>query len=266
MDVRNRYRDLTRRLGGCDGGPFMIRFSLFGIPVEIQPWFWITAALLGGGLHVSDSAGLLSVAIFVVAALASILVHELGHALVGRRLGGGTAAITLWAFGGLATNQGGRFTLRGRMAMILAGPGAGFLLFLLVAAGVCLVFGVPVGGQITGVALFRAFLGAPPPELQLEVIETLRSLPPNGWELISSLLWINFWWGILNLLPVFPLDGGQFLDCLVRPRRRVLLISAITALVVALVAGLWLQRLYMAALFGFLAWQSYSQMRERQWE
>ncbi len=113
----------------------MIRFTVFGVPVEIQPWFWITAALLGGATHVQTRDQLLGVLVFMVVATLSILVHEFGHALTGRKLGGGAAHIVLWALGGLAYNQGGRFTRWQRFWMIFMGPGAGFLLLALVVAG-----------------------------------------------------------------------------------------------------------------------------------
>ena len=29
----------------------MLRFTLFGIPIVVEPWFWLTMAFLGGGLN-----------------------------------------------------------------------------------------------------------------------------------------------------------------------------------------------------------------------
>ena len=61
----------------------MIRFNLFGIPVQVQPWFWLTLVLIGGGVGANTADELLLLALFVVAGFVSILVHELGHALAG---------------------------------------------------------------------------------------------------------------------------------------------------------------------------------------
>ncbi len=55
----------------------MLSFNLFGIPVRILPWFWITMALIGGGLGANDSLSILLVLVFILAGLISILVHEL---------------------------------------------------------------------------------------------------------------------------------------------------------------------------------------------
>ncbi|NIP95884.1 MAG: hypothetical protein GWO24_21600, partial [Akkermansiaceae bacterium] len=100
----------------------MIQFRLFGIPVHVEVWFWVSAFLLGGGLGISDKRSLILVGLWMLIVFVSILVHELGHALSGRWLGGGRQTIRLWAFGGLAYNEGGRFTRKGRILMILAGP------------------------------------------------------------------------------------------------------------------------------------------------
>ena len=60
----------------------MIQFSLFGIPVRVEPIFWLTLALIGGGLSARDSESLLVVALFVLAGFVSVLIHEMGHALI----------------------------------------------------------------------------------------------------------------------------------------------------------------------------------------
>ena len=59
----------------------MVRFSIFGIPVEIQPWFWLTLGLLGS-LWTGDgasAAGILMIFLFILAGFISVLIHELGH-------------------------------------------------------------------------------------------------------------------------------------------------------------------------------------------
>jgi len=237
----------------------MVRFTLFGIPVEIQPWFWLTAALLSGALNEATPGKMQEALIFILAATISILVHEFGHALTGRRLGGGQAKIVLWAFGGLAYNQGGRFTKSGHFWRIAAGPGAGFLLgglvFLVMVAG----FGARDAGGLAAGSLFG--IGVPVSADTFAFFENRRPLL----SLLDSMLWINFWWGIINLLPVSPLDGGQITELFVKPQKRVHQIAIVAA--VAMVAfGLWRGSLYTALLFGYLAWKNYQSMKEYHWQ
>jgi Zn-dependent protease len=237
----------------------MVRFTLFGIPVEIQPWFWLTAALLSGALNEATPERMQYALIFILASTVSILVHEFGHALTGRRLGGGHANIVLWAFGGLAYNQGGKFTRSGHFWRIAAGPGAGFLLGGLVFLIMVAVFGAHDAAGLAGWSLF----GLNPP-LSPHTFDFIE----NRWPLISlfrSMLWINFWWGIINLLPVSPLDGGQITELFVKPQKRVHQIAIVAAVTMA-GFGLWQGSLYMALLFGYLAWKNFQSMKEYHWQ
>ena len=88
----------------------MLQFSILGIPVRVEPWFWITMAFIGGGLHATNSTDILLVLVFVFAGFLSIMIHELGHALTIRRYGL-PAAITLQAFGGYASFPVGKLCL-----------------------------------------------------------------------------------------------------------------------------------------------------------
>jgi stage IV sporulation protein FB len=235
----------------------MIRFRLFGIPVEIQPFFWLTAALLGGALGASSRDSVIQVGLFMLAAFVSILVHELGHALTGRKLGGGRPDILLWAMGGLARFNGSRLTRSGNLWTTLAGPGAGF------------AFGAVIAG-----ALF-AFLPAHHAELLLRFslfndpallrVPELREALVARWEqamLLRHFLWINFWWGILNLLPVWPLDGGQALGVFTK-RRTTLQVGIAVGAAVAFY-GFANDRFYMGFLFAYLAWQNWN-ARKQEW-
>ena len=71
----------------------MIRFRLGEIPVVVQPWIFITAYLIG-----PRNTGPLAIALWIVSVLVGILLHELGHALVGRRYGLRRRAIELRRF------------------------------------------------------------------------------------------------------------------------------------------------------------------------
>ena len=124
----------------------MLRFTLFGIPIVVEPWFWLTMAFLGGGLNALQRnypGDYLGVVLFMMAGFVSVLVHELGHALTGSKRGGGQVWIRLWALGGLAYQQGGRLDRKNRCLMILAGPGAGLLLAVVSIACLFVIFPVP---------------------------------------------------------------------------------------------------------------------------
>ena len=87
----------------------MFRFTIFGIPVQVEPLFWLVMAYIGGGFYALKSnspAAYTGVLLFMMAGFISVLGHELGHALVGWKRGGGRVWIKLWAFGGLAYHQG----------------------------------------------------------------------------------------------------------------------------------------------------------------
>ncbi|NOH04134.1 MAG: hypothetical protein HND47_20255 [Chloroflexi bacterium] len=96
-------------------------------------------------------------------------------------------------------------------------------------------------------------------------------LLPPVWGILGSLfialLWVNIFWGIINLMPVYPLDGGNVARYVLIQRdprgglRTSLWVSVITGATVAVVGLLFLQSIYMALLFGFLAFQSYQMLQ-----
>ncbi len=238
----------------------MIRFSLFGIPVEVQPFFWVVSALLGGAVYADTKEAFLAVALFVLAAFVSVLIHELGHALTGRKLGGGYASIMLTSFGGLAMNQGGRFNRQQRFWMVAAGPGAGFAFLLVILAVLSLIFDSADVIAFVGGELFDLKL----PFRTTELIDFFRS-KPFIYILLGNLVWINFWWGVINLLPVIPLDGGRIAELYIKPPSRVFAIGMVAAGAMALF-GLWkMNSFYTAFLFGYLAWQNYQNMKQNSW-
>jgi stage IV sporulation protein FB len=238
----------------------MIRFTLFGVPVEIQPWFWLLPALIGGALGADSRQAMLIVLICMAVVFISILVHEFGHALAGRRAGGGRQRIVLHAFGGLAYNEGGRFTRNGHLSRIAWGPGAGFLLFLATVL-VLAIFLSPQDAR----AMARASLFG-----KMSFTDTLHLMTfyrehPFLFSTAHYFLFINFWWTLINLLPVMPLDGGQITGLFVENRRKLHQIGLVTALIVALISLFTFGQLT-AILFGFLAWQNFQAMRENRWQ
>ena len=108
----------------------------------------------------------------------------------------------------------------------------------------------------TGRELFQLDL----PFRTTELIDFLRA-KPFIYILLTNLIWINFWWGIINLLPVMPLDGGQITEIYVRPPSRVYFIGMIVATAMALFGFLMMGSIYIALLFGYFAWKNWQGMK-----
>ncbi len=153
---------------------FDLRFRLAGIPVRVTPWFWIVMALLGSSIYSNE--GPLYLLLWVACGFVSILVHEMGHA-VAAKLFGSPVSITLIAFGGIAQYSHPPRSAVKRIAISLAGPGAGFgLLGIVVATALALDWKAQGGYVQSG---------------------------------LEYLFIMNLVWNLFNLLPIWPLDGGQ---------------------------------------------------------
>ena len=152
-----------------------------------------------------------------------------------------------WANVSLQSNQ--------EILVLLAGPGAGFLL-----AGLVMLTVVAAGGSVIISALFGII---PFPTAALPFGGNTANV------IVTILLWVNIFWGLINLMPVFPLDGGQVArNVLLKADpldgvRKSLWISVIAGAVLALAGLLLLGSIYMALLFGFLAFQSYQSLQGR---
>ena len=206
----------------------MLQFSILGIPVRVEPWFWITMAFIGGGLHATNSTDILLVLVFVFAGFLSIMIHELGHALTIRRYGL-PAAITLQAFGGYASFPVGKLDRKQSFVVTAAGPVLQFVF------GVLLIVLVPCISIPEG-SLFLPFL--------------------------RDLIWVSIAWSILNCLPVYPMDGGQMMAAILGPKKQhyVHLISSIVAFIIGIAGYLYLGSILLPifmALFAWQNWQSY---------
>jgi Zn-dependent protease len=209
-----------------------MKFRLFGVDVEVQITFWVTAVLLGlqtvshdGELEISRGA---AIAIWVAVVFVSVMLHELGHAFVLKRHGL-APTVTLYALGGI-TQHAPTVPLRRRdhVVVSLAGPFAGFVL----------------GGGILAIDHFLP--------------SAFAHVSAAGLFALKSLLWVNLAWGVVNLLPVLPLDGGHVLLHALGPRHRQLT-AAISTLVGVLVAALFFsQKAFLGGLiFALAAVQSY---------
>ncbi len=112
---------------------------------------------------------------------ASLLAHELGHAIVARREGMGIDGITLWLFGGVAKFKGMFPGPGAEFRIAIAGPlvslviGAGLTVFALVA---------PLPASVDGVAAWLGYIN-----LVLLAFNLLPALPLDGGRVLRSALW-----------------------------------------------------------------------------
>ncbi len=228
-----------------------LRFTLADIPVRVHPLFWLMALLFG-----AISRDMVQLLIWVAVVFVSILIHEMGHALT-MRYYGQAAEVVLYLGGGLAVpvsdRYGSRWTSRltmgQRILISLAGPGAGFTLALFV-----MIVVITLGGTIAYAPLF----GILP-----SVTGYLRGGGVVVNSLIEALLWVNVFWGLINLVPVQPLDGGnvarEYLTVAdpLDGERKALQLSLIAGIAATAVGLLLMRSVYVTLLFGWLAMQSY---------
>jgi Zn-dependent protease/CBS domain-containing protein len=176
----------TFRIGRVRGIPIGINWSVLVI-------LWLLAWSLAAGYLPSVEPGYSTAEYWMVGVaaalvfLASLLAHEMGHALVAIRSGVGVHGITLWLFGGVSKLDSEANTPADELRIALVGP------------AVSLGIGAVAGAS----AAVAATLGGPD-------------------LLIAALAWlatINVVLGVFNLMPAAPLDGGRVLRALLWRRR-----------------------------------------------
>lgn len=164
----------------------------------------------------------------------SVLFHEGGHAAANGVLGLGPSQIVLGGFGGFTMNRSERKVWHD-IIVSLSGPLFSFILAAIIyfAQGMLPVFQTD-------------------PMLSI---------------LMPLLVQANIVWGIFNLLPVFPMDGGQALFGMVRyvaKPRTALLISIWSSMLIGgalLLLGLYMRAIFLAVIVGFLLYQNYQRLQ-----
>ncbi|MEG1260802.1 MAG: hypothetical protein RSD44_07665, partial [Akkermansia sp.] len=73
---------------------------------------------------------------------------------------------------------------------------------------------------------------------------------------IGSILWVSLWWTILNLLPIYPMDGGQFMAEYIRSTKTVHLIGFILSLVIGFIALVFFQAFLVVVFMAFFAYSN----------
>lgn len=214
------------RLGRFAGVDAYVHWT-FGLLLAWAAWASWSGA--GSGLAVVLGVG------FLLAVFASVLMHELGHALTARIFGVQTRHIMLTPLGGIASLEGMPRAPRAELLVALAGPAVNFA----IAAVLALTM------QVTGASLFG---------------------------LLDGLLWANLSLGLFNLLPAFPMDGGRALRAVLSERvgRRSATRLAVTVgrviAVAMVVAGLFYNPMLIAiAAFVWFAGKSEARASESEW-
>ncbi len=204
----------------------MLQFTLFGFPIRVHWMFWLVGCLLVSGLLSSpDPQAIQLLLVWLIVFFVSILWHELGHAFAMRKYGG-RPDILLYGMGGVCSSVG-RYTRRQSMIISAAGPAAGFSL-----------------------ALIAVVL------MQIPAISDSHLVK----FALNRLLFINLVWTALNLLPIQPLDGGQIFRSFMSKTNPSLVpkVGMITGGIVAVLSLVFLNSLFMALMFGYLAYQNWN--------
>lgn len=244
--------------------PYDINFRIGRIPVQIHPMYWLVTGILGlgafqGGVDTTDFI------IWMGVVFVSILIHELGHALAAQ-LAGWPPRIVLYSFGGLAIFTPTYRAPWTNIGITLAGPGAGFALailtfIILVVAGYQPSIYIPNVNQPQGeMVLFHLF--------EVFFILSPQGMPDNLHALVWYMFYVNILWGLVNLLPIFPLDGGQISRELLEMGNgragttQALQLSFVCAVGMAIVGIAVMKSMFVAILFGMIAYQNWVMLQQ----
>lgn len=191
---------------------------VFGFPVYFRISFMIGTAL---ATLLWREFGLLIAATLAV----SILVHELGHSFAFRRYGT-ESHIVIHLFGGYSSpDSAQRLSHREWVIIALAGPGAAFVL-----------------------------LGAP----AWLLLNFGPWLHDYAFTIATVLVYFNIFWGALNLLPVWPLDGGRVLYHATKGNWEITRTSTLAVSAVALIIAIQLGYVFVGVFIAYNAYQVFT--------
>ncbi len=165
--------------------------TIAGIPIYLHGTFLLLIAVVlwSDWIREQSLAAAGAGVLFVLAVFGTVVLHELGHALMARRYGIRTRDITLLPIGGLARLERMPDVPRQELWVALAGPAVN----VAIAAATYVVL--------------RAAALAPP--------SSWLGLPADA---IGRFLEINIWLAIFNMIPACPMDGGRALRALLAER------------------------------------------------
>ncbi|HYF49832.1 MAG TPA: site-2 protease family protein [Planctomycetota bacterium] len=171
-----------------------LKFSLLRVPIRVSIWYWLVSLLFA---YRSSPNDFRIVLIIMACMFVSILVHEFGHIFCQKHYGDRNNHIVFWMLGGLAIPSIAAPGMAARIWISLWGPFAGFILGAIVYAigGVLYGWDFPLSAAPFG-SNFFLFVA------------------------IDNLFWFNVAWGLMNLMPILPLDGGNIMRALADRKRK----------------------------------------------
>ena len=216
-----------------DQGAFKL-FQVSGLSVSVH-WSWLLVAAYEVQSRRGGYSSIFWTILEYLALFLLVLLHEFGHALATRSVGGTADRIVLWPLGGVAYVQ--------------PPERAGATLWAIAA------------GPLVNLALLPLLGG-------IAFLMNLSRVGGDVQHLFDRLFVIDLVLFVFNLLPIYPLDGGKILHSLLWPflgRARALRVATLVGLAGAgcllvyaiLRADTWL--IYLAAYGGYSAWNGYQQ-------
>ena len=214
-------------------------FRFAGIDVYLH-WSWFLIAVYGISLRASRYSTMAWPVLEYLALFVIVLVHEFGHALACRQVGGQANQIVLWPLGGVA---------------YVAPPPRPAATLWSIAAGPL------VNVALAPILILLAVVGS---------ASGWGQTMPNGYQFITALCYINLALLIFNMLPIYPLDGGQILQSLLwflLGRARSLMVTTIIGFIgVAglIVLAVWAREVWFGILCVFIllnCWSGLMQAR-----
>ncbi|ABF39121.1 peptidase M50 [Candidatus Koribacter versatilis Ellin345] len=211
---------------------------LFGVEVRLHLTFFFLLMFVWFAQSAANGTALAMRGLALVGLVfGSVVLHELGHALVAIRLGVKVRGIVLLPIGGITFMDDNAPHTRQTAARDIR----------ISAAGPLINLGIGIGAAIACVGLLHMNLLARP-----------LITPVN---LTKSFVWANLFLGLFNLLPAYPMDGGRVLrswyaqrmDYVQATRRAVTIGQTFAALF--MVAGIWAPWLMMIGFFLFIGAQ-----------
>jgi len=163
-------------------GAFKI-FSLFGITVFVH-WSWFLVAVYSIQYRTHSYSSMTWNALEYLSLFLIVLLHEFGHQLACRQVGGKTHDIVLWPLGGVA--------------YVSPPQRPGAQLWSIAAGPLVNVVLIPILSVLVSVSSHLGWYDS----------------HPDAYDLIHNIWWINVAILIFNMMPVYPLDGGQILRSL----------------------------------------------------
>ncbi|MBZ5571160.1 MAG: M50 family metallopeptidase [Acidobacteriia bacterium] len=214
-------------------------FRAAGIDVFLH-WSWFLVATFGMSGRAKSYSSLIFNALEYLALFLIVMLHEFGHALACRQVGGTANQIVLWPLGGVA--------------YVNPPPRPGATLWSIAAGPLVNVVLLPVSLLI---GMLSRSLG-------------WSEAMPNAHALLRTIAFINVSLLVFNLLPIYPLDGGQILRSLlwfVLGRARSLMVATIIGFLgVAGFIGLalWIHSAWFGILAVFMLMNCWSGLRQAQ--